>query len=136
MTSLNASCYASYRQTPKCEQNYATNIEFRHRKNSKVQENNILKERFIKLFLFGALNVKANVPFVPEDLHTDPRIVNNKCDSLCQKCISSKMPPKAFLKYMIGPHNENLEITHIKIIASVDARVYAVALLFRLFFGV
>ena len=37
---------------------------------------------------------------------------------------------------MIGPHNENLEITHIKIIASVDARVYAVALLFRLFFGV
>ena len=95
MTPLNASCYASYRQTPKCEQDYTTNIEFRHKKSSKVQENNVLNENFIKLFLLGALNVKANLPFVPEDLRTDPRIVNNKCDSLCQKCISSKMPPKA-----------------------------------------
>lgn len=49
------------------------------------------------------------------------------------KC-HQKLCPIAFLKYMIGPHNENLEITHIKIIASVDARVYAVVLLFRLFF--
>ena len=127
MTSLNASIYASYTQTPKCEQNYRTNIEFDHRKNSKLQRNSIsLNESFIKLFLPGAVNVKAHLPFVPEDLHNDPRIVSNKCHSLCQKCISNKMPPKTlpdWLSWLFdSPHTENLEITHIKIIASVDGR--------------
>ena len=96
MNSLNASCYASYRQTPKCEQDYTTNIEFRHRKSSKIQGNNLsLNGNFNKLYVSGAFNVRPNLPFVSEDLRNDPRFVNNKCHSLCLKCISNKMPPKA-----------------------------------------
>ena len=135
VTSLNASCYASYTQTPKCEQDYTTNIEFRHRKNSKVQGNSIsFNENFNKLFAWGAFNVRANLSFVPLDLHNDTRIVNNKCHFLCQKCIFNKMPPEALPDWLSwffdSPHTENLEITHIKIIARVDARVYTVASFF------
>ena len=128
MTSLNASIYASYTQTPKCEQNYRTNIEFDHRKNSKLQRNSIsLNESFIKLFLPGAVNVKAHLPFEPEDLHNDPRIVSKKCHTLCRKCISNKMPPKALPDwpslFFNSQHTENLQLTHIKIIPRVDARL-------------
>ena len=45
------------------------------------------------------------------------------------KC-HQKLCPIAFLKCMIGPHTEKLEITRIKIIAIVDAKVFTVALFF------
>ena len=58
----------------------------------------------------------------------------HECHSLRQKCISNKSHQKlfriAFLYYINGPRSENLEITRIKIIAIVDAKVYTVALFF------
>lgn len=69
--------------------------------------------------------------FVAEDLRNDARIVKNKCHSLCPiKCHQKLFPSIRFLEYITSPHTENLQITNIKIIASVDSRVYTVGLFF------